>query len=257
MRFEIKHRFKNSILFSCEAETQKEAVEKAVKDNASLDGACLDGAYLDNASLVGASLVGASLDNASLVGARLDGASLVGASLDNASLDGARLVGARLDGARLVGASLDGACLDGARLDGARLDNASLDGACLDGARLDGARLDGACLDPIKFDLWAVLVYTPHEARGLLAAIKEGRINGTAYEGKCACLVGTLANERHCNYEAIDGLKPNSYRPAERFFLAIKTGDTPETSQFSALAAKWVEEWITRMESAFTPVAVK
>ena len=69
-----------------EAETFKEAVEKAVKEKKVLSGASLDGASLYGASLDGASLDGASLDGASLRNASLYGASLYGASLDGAKL---------------------------------------------------------------------------------------------------------------------------------------------------------------------------
>jgi hypothetical protein len=157
------------------------------------------------------------------------------------SLDYASLVRARLVGARLVGASLVRARLDGARLDGARLV----------GARLVGARLDGANLTPIRDDLWAVLSSAPAEVEGLRLAIIEGRIEGSTYEGECACLVGTIANVRHENYLNLGALRPNSYRPAECFFLAIHKGDTPETNQFSKLALEWVDQWLSNVRTAF------
>ena len=90
MTIEIKS-IVGSTLYTTEAESIKEAVEKAVKEKVSLDWASLDGASLDGASLDGASLDGASLNRASLNNASLDGASLDGASLNNASLDGASL----------------------------------------------------------------------------------------------------------------------------------------------------------------------
>ena len=86
---------------------------------------------------------------------------------------------------------------------------------------------------------------------GLRAAIAEGRIDGSTYEGDCACLVGTLANVRHVRYDAIPSLRPNSSRPIERFFLAIRKGDTPETSTFSRLALEWTDEWLANMRAAF------
>jgi hypothetical protein len=231
MQIEVKSWLTGEVILNAEAESLKDALEKHVAE-----GDSLDYASLVRARLVGARLVGASLVRARLVGARLDGA----------RLDGARLDGASLDGARLVGASLVGASLDGARLDGA-----SLVGARLDGARLVGASLDGANLTPIRDDLWAVLSSAPAEVEGLRLAIIEGRIEGSTYEGECACLVGTIANVRHENYLNLGALRPNSYRPAECFFLAIHKGDTPETNQFSKLALEWVDQWLSNVRTAF------
>jgi len=133
---------------------------------------------------------------------------------------------------------------------GASLDGASLDGASLDGARLDGASLDGARLDHIKHDLWAVLLHAQPEVDGLVAALKEGRVDGSAYEGDCACLVGTLAKVRGCSYAE---LSPDSNRPAERWFLGIAKGDTPENNQIVAITLEWIEEF----KPLLTPSAVK
>jgi hypothetical protein len=83
----------------------------------------------------------------------------------------------------------------------------------------------------------------PHEVLGLRQALVEGRVDGSAYEGECACFVGTVANLRRCNYEEIPELQPDSGRPTERFFLGIKKGDTPETSHFSKLAVEWIDAW--------------
>jgi hypothetical protein len=246
MQIEVKSWLTGEVILNAEAESLKDALEKHVAE-----GDSLDYASLVRARLVGARLVGASLVRARLVGARLDGARLDGARLDGASLVGARLVGARLDGARLDGASLVGASLVGASLDGARLDGARLVGARLDGASLVGARLDGANLTPIRDDLWAVLSSAPAEVEGLRLAIIEGRIEGSTYEGECACLVGTIANVRHENYLNLGALRPNSYRPAECFFLAIHKGDTPETNQFSKLALEWVDQWLSNVRTAF------
>ena len=79
----------------------------------------------------------------------------------------------------------------------------------------------------------------------------DGKIDGSTYEGDCACLVGTLANVRQCKYEAIPSLTPNSSRLAERFFLAIKPGDTPEKSQAAKLALEWIDRWLANMRGAF------
>lgn len=127
----------------------------------------------------------------------------------------------------------------------------AVEAAVKSGANLTDADLTDANLTPIRDDLWAVLSAAPSEVVGLRAAIAEGRIDGSTYEGDCACLVGTLANVRHVRYDAIPSLRPNSSRPIERFFLAIRKGDTPETSTFSRLALEWTDEWLANMRAAF------
>ena len=147
----------------------------------------------------------------------------------------------------LSDANLSGANLSGADLSGADLRGANLSGANLSGADLSGANLSRADLTPIRDDIWSVLSSAPAEVPELIAALKAGKVDGSSYEGECCCLVGTIAKARNCRYDALgDSLKPDSSRPAERFFLGISKGDTPEDNQFSALALQWAEEWVVR-----------
>ena len=164
-----------------------------------------------------------------------------------ADLHGANLYGANLYGANLREANLRGADLREANLRGANLRGANLGGANLRGANLRGANLREANLTPIRDDLWAVLSAVPREAAGLLAAIEAGQIDGSTYTGACACLVGTIAHVRRCEYTELGTLQPQESRPIERFFLAIRPGETPATSEPSRLAAQWTKEWIERM----------
>jgi hypothetical protein len=147
--------------------------------------------------------------------------------------------------ADLSGADLSGANLSDADLSGANLSDANLRDADLSGADLSGADLSGANLEPIRVDFFDVLLRasTNGEVPGLIAALKEGRVNGSTYQGDCACLVGTIANIKQCKYDAIPNLTPDSSRPAERFFLAIRKGDTPETNAFSKVAVGWAEDF--------------
>ncbi len=236
MEFEVKSRWNGSVLFSLETDSLKLAVEAAVESGANLRGA---------------DLRGADLRGAYLRDANLRDAYLRGADLSDADLCGAYLCGANLRGADLSGAYLCGAYLRGAYLSDADLCGADICGANLRGADLRGAYLRDADLSIIRDDLWAVLSASPAEVEGLRQSIIDGKIDGSTYEGPCACLVGTIANVRHCKYNLIPSLTPNSSRPAERFFLAIKPGDTPENSQFSKLALKWVDQWLANMRGAF------
>ena len=171
-----------------------------------------------------------------------------------ADLRGANLSGANLRGADLSGANLRSADLSGADLRGASLSHANLSHADLSDANLRGADLIGAYLSPIRNDIIAILSSAPHEVPALIEALAAGRVDGSTYSGECSCLVGTIATARGVNVDSLEsGLKPDSSRPAERFFMGIKKGDTPETNQVSALAHQWATEWLDTMQAAFGP----
>lgn len=106
---------------------------------------------------------------------------------------------------------------------------------------VQAAVMTDADLTPIRNDIWCVLSTAPNEVFGLIDALKNGRVDGSTYSGECACLIGTIANVRHCD---VNLLRQDSSRPAERFFMGIKENDTPENNQISDLAVKWCEEWI-------------
>ena len=122
-------------------------------------------------------------------------------------------------------------------------------------ANLTRADLTDANLTKIRDDIWAVLSSSPSEVPGLRTALIEGRVDGSTYKGDCACLVGTIANIRQCNYESIPNLRPDAERAAERFFLAIRKGDTPETNQCSKLALEWVDQWLANVRTLIQTVA--
>ena len=131
MKVEIKHRYTNEVLFSCDV--PDDAVSGLHMRNA-LEKATASRANLSRANLSGANLYGANLSGADLYGADLSRADLSRANLSRANLSGANLYGANLYGADLYGANLYGANLSGADLYGANLYGADLYGADLYGA---------------------------------------------------------------------------------------------------------------------------
>ena len=225
MIHEIKRWTDGAVLWSGEAESLGEAARKAIAAGADLTGADLTGAVLRYADLTGAVLRDAVLRDADLTGADLTGADLTGADLT------------------------------GAVLRYAVLRYAVLTGAVLRDAVLTGAVLTGAVLRDVRDDLYAVLALSPGEVPGLLTLLRDGRVNGSLYEGECACLVGSLANLRGVHFKSIPGLVPNNERAAERWFLAIREGDTPSTSPIAAITAEWIEAWLRERDAA-VPVHV-
>ncbi len=232
MKIEILNRWSMKVMFECEADSMKVAVELA----------CKQGTYLSDANLRGA-----DLSDANLRGANLRDADLSGANLRDADLSGANLRGADLSDANLRDANLRGADLSDANLRGANLRDADLSGA-----NLRGADLSGADLLPIKADFIEVISQAPCEVPALIDALKAGRVDGSTYSGECACLVGTIANARGCSVDAPQfDIPKDESRPVERFFMAIRKGDTPETNAASKLALEWAETWLDTQRKAF------
>ena len=201
--------------------------------------AILNKADLSGADLSGADLSGAILRWANLRGANLRGAILRWANLRGANLSEADLSGAILRWANLSEADLSEAILRWANLRGADLSEAILRGANLREAILSEAILRWANLRGIRSDVRHALESSPAEVPALRAAIEEGRIDGGLYEGECACFVGTLEREGGTPRPRDPG------SPAERWFLGIGKGDTPQTNPVSAITLEWVDEWLS------------
>ena len=153
-------------------------------------------------------------------------------------------------GADLSGADLSGAVLSGAVLRGADLSGADLSGAILSGADLSGADLsdlDPIYLREIKHDVWGVLLQNQAEVPALLEKLREGKIDGSMYQGECACLVGTIANIKKCDYK---DLKPSATSAAERWFTGISAGNKPEDTSLAKITEGWIVEFLALTQRA-------
>ena len=170
-------------------------------------------------------------------------ADLTRADLTRADLTGANLAGANLADADLTGANLADADLADADLTGANLADADLTGADLADADLADADLADADLTGARNDLWDVLLRAQPEIPALHAALIAGRVDGSIYRGDCGmgCLIGSIEIARGCG--AGEAIPRDSSRPIERWFLAIKPGDTTETSQIVKITAEWIAEF--------------
>ena len=234
----IRNRWTGAVIFEVEAESLRSAVGNAN----------LSDANLSDANLSGANLSGANLSDADLSDANLSDADLSWANLSRANLSGANLSWANLIRANLSGADLIRANLSGADLSGADLSDADLSGADLSGADLSRANLSRADLKAIRADFFDVLVSAPREVPALRNALVSGQIDGSTYQGDCACLVGTIANARSCDAFDMPDLKPDSYRPAEMWFLAIRKGDTPTTNPVAMITLDWIDKFLAAIQ---------
>ncbi len=273
-KIEIK-KINGDLIFSYEHEnnTVKKTLEKAISSYADLRGADLRGANLIDANLIdanlrGVDLIGVDLRGANLRGANLRGVDLSGANLIGVDLSGANLSGVDLSGANLIGVDLIGVNLSGANLIGANLRDVNLRGANLRGADLSGVNLIGVDLSGVNLsgvNLSGVkdipqsyintcsrdMLYIFHTLKTELPQLREklvkGEINGSQYEGSCACLIGSLANIKNTNpKDFCKSLLPyynmGLHNPGEQWFYQIHSGDTPKNNFFAKHAVKLIDE---------------
>lgn len=115
----------------------------------------------------------------------------------------------------------------------------------------------------IQFDVYRLFSRAPDEVMGLYNLLNAGKIDGSIYNGECACLVGSLVNLKlgvaprgrrdNRTVLAAKGLGGSVYAPAESFTLAIHEGDTPLNSWPARQLRHWIQEWINS-KSVLLPV---
>ena len=124
--------------------------------------------------------------------------------------------------------------------------------ADLRGADLRDANLYGADLKklPVSFvnqasrDMLFIFQSLKQELPKFREKLVAGEIDGTVYEGECACLIGTMGNvdggiDKVCL--AIPFYDKGTHNPAENWFLNIRKGDTPKNNEFSKHALMLVD----------------
>ncbi|MDE3023470.1 MAG: pentapeptide repeat-containing protein [Pseudomonadota bacterium] len=247
VKFQIKNRFSGAVLFETELSEKFAEETYAVKLGFAVTKALKARADLSEANLSWANLSKADLSKANLSKANLSKANLSKANLSEADLSKANLSKADLSWANLFKADLSKANLSEADLSWANLFKADLSKA-----NLSEADLSKANLSVIKNDLIAEVLRLPNELDALRISIINGKIDGSTYSGKCACLAGTLAKangQKDYNgddFEVIQGIifHSDAGSPREKWFTAIRSGDTPATNPVSKIALEWVDEAI-------------
>ena len=136
MIFKIKRTDSGRVIFSCEAKTFKECVEKAVSRGVDLSFADLSGRDLSNAILVQAKISSANFSFSDLSDAKLSlsicsFADFTGAKMERAYLRNSDAMEADFTRANMSYAVLTGVCLHGSKFDRTDLYMASFDNASL------------------------------------------------------------------------------------------------------------------------------
>jgi len=267
VKIQITSWLNGSVLFEYESvdNTIAKTLEKAVSKDADLRYANLSYANLSSANLSYADLRYANLRYANLSYANLRYADLRYANLSSANLSYADLRYADLRYANLSYANLRYANLSSANLSSANLSYANLRSANLRSAlTLMGCALRGCKLKnlPPQFinicsrDMLFIFNHLKKELPGLRKALVEGRVDGSQYEGECACLIGTLANldgglTEVCS--AIPYYEKDAANPGETWFLAISEGDTPKNNEFSKHAVMLIDTILKPKKVKKTP----
>jgi Pentapeptide repeats (8 copies) len=183
--------------------------------------------------------------DANLYGADLRDANLYGADLRGANLYGADLYGADLRDADLRGADLRDANLYDADLRDADLRDADLYGANLRGANLYGAKnLPQSYINLCSRDILFVLEHLKPEVPYLREKLIKGEVDGSQYEGECACLIGSLGKADGGVAEVckrIPFYEKGLENLGEQWFFQIRPGDTPKNSFFVKHAVELID----------------
>ena len=89
----------------------------------------------------------------------------------------------------------------------------------------------------------------PDRVPALLSAAREGRMDGSQFQGECRCVIGTLGTARECFINEMativfgGRLERNYKDPIENYFLKIRPGFTPANSPTMAHVERWIVQW--------------
>ncbi len=217
------------ILFEFEKEnnTIKETVTELLKAK--------KGEWIKSADLSDMDLSGIDFSNSQFDNSQFYNSKFYNSKFDNSQFDNSQFYNSQFDNSKFYNSQFYNS-----KFDNSQFYNSQFDSKTFDNIRKSNQL---HMFNSYKADFWMILLTRKAEIAGLKEALKNGIVNGSSYEGRCSCLVGTIANVAGCDYKSIPNLKPDAGRPAERWFFMIKEGDTPETSEVVKLTMEWIEEF--------------
>ena len=197
------------------------------------------------------------LSNLDLSGIEFYNTKFDNTKFDNTTFDNTKFDNTKFDNTTFYNTTFYNTKFDNTTFDNTKFDNTTFYNTKFYNTKFDNTTFDEETVKNIisknqqflfenaKDDFFSILLKAIPEIPGLINALKEGKINGSTYSGKCACLVGTIANVKGCAYNDITGIIPNANRPAELWFVRIMPGMTPENSAKVKLTLEWIEEFLS------------
>jgi uncharacterized protein YjbI with pentapeptide repeats len=224
-------------------------------DNSRFYNSSFDNSRFDNSSFYNSRFYNSSFDNSSFYNSSFYNSRFYNSSFDNSSFYNSSFYNSRFYNSSFDNSSFYNSSFYNSRFYNSSFDNSSFYNSSFYNSRFYNSSFDSKTIelarkndqlkmfDSYKADFWMILLIRKHEIAGLKDALIKGMVNGSTYEGACACLVGTFANILHVNYKNVPRLMPDSSRPAERWFYMIKKDDTPENNAIVKLTIEWIEEF--------------
>jgi hypothetical protein len=158
----------------------------------------------------------------------------------SADLSFADLSSANLHSVNLSSANLHSADLSSANLHSVNLSSANLHSADLRSAK----NLPASYINLCSRDMLFVFEHLKGELPAFREKLVAGKIDGTQYEGDCACLIGTMGNldggvDKVCS--RIPFYDKGLHNYGEQWFWQIHQGDTPDKSFFAKHALELID----------------
>ncbi len=215
-----------------EGNTIKDTVHEMLK---AFKGKIITGVDLSGQDLSGVEFDNSKFDNSKFDNSKFDNSKFYNSKFYNSKFDNSKFYNSTFYNSKFYNSTFYNSKFYNSKFYNSKFYNSTFDAVSVESAYLCGG------LDSVKADLWLVLLPLKAEIPALKQSILEGKIDGSTYTGSCACLMGTIGN--NCGKAYTDlGIKPNSQRPIEKWFMAFKPGHTPENHPMINLTYRWIEE---------------
>jgi len=160
----------------------------------------------------------------------------------NSTFDNSKFYNSKFDNSTFYNSTFDNSKFYNSTFDNSKFYNSTFYNSKFYNGSAENALKNGA-FGSIKMDFFGRMILQKNEVSFLKKKLQDGEIDGTQYEGECGCFVGTIAKALKVNYLHLPNLKPYSNAPTEKWFFAIRKGDTPGNNVIAKITFDWIEEF--------------